>query len=144
MGGCSCSCQSEPLEGPLWRFSHPGAPRLGIQVNRQRVFPSKPRNFQRDPGSLDLSYRAKGRQGMCARGCNFPFDLETLLSSPSSGITTLKKGNLRNTFPGAWDRKLAGWVKCDPPSGKKRQQAVVCLPASLETRKLLIQWEASS
>ena len=68
---------SAPLECPLRRNSRPGAPRLGIQVNRQGAFPSEPRNFQRDPGSLDLSYRAKGMQGMCAHGCTLPFETGT-------------------------------------------------------------------
>ena len=68
LGGCLCVCQSEPLEGPLGRMSCPRAPRSGIQVNKHGVLPSECRNYQRDPGSLDLSYRAKGTHGMCARG----------------------------------------------------------------------------
>ena len=75
LGGCSHTCQSEQLEGPLERISGPGAPRSGIQVNRQSVSPSEPRNFQRDPGSLDLSYRGKGIQELCARA--FSFSSET-------------------------------------------------------------------
>ena len=77
LGGGSSSCPSEPLEGPLGRISHPGARRMGIKLNRQGLFQSEPRNFQRFPGSLDLSYRAKGMQGMCARGSTFHFETGT-------------------------------------------------------------------
>ena len=73
---------------------------------------------------------------MCARGCTFPFELEILLSSQDSGISALKKETLRRAFQRAWDRKLAGCVKCDPPLGKRRQQAAVYLPASIGSKKV--------
>ena len=50
---------------------------------------------------------------------------------PGFRIMATKKGNLRSAFPGTWDRKFTGCGKSEPPSGKKRQQAVVCLPASI-------------
>ena len=75
--GCSLSYQAETLEGPPGRISRLGAPRSGINFNRQGAFPSEPRKFQRDPGSLGLSYRANEMQGMCARGCSFPFETDT-------------------------------------------------------------------
>ena len=37
----------------------------------------------------------------------------------------------RSASPGAWGREFTGGGKCEPPSGKKRQQAAVCLPASI-------------
>ena len=61
----------------------------------------------------------------------FLLRLELLPSSPGSGITALKKGTLGSAFPGARDRKFAGCGKIQPPSGKKRQQAAVCLPVSI-------------
>ena len=125
LGGCSCSCQSEPLESPLARISHPEAPRLGIQVNRQGVFPSESRNFQRDPDSLELSYRGKGMQGMCAHGCTFLLRLELLPSNAGSGITSLNKGTLRSAFSGAWDRKFAECGKSVPPSRKETASCLV-------------------
>ena len=139
LGGCSCSCQYEPLEGPLGRICRPGAPRLGIQFNRRGVFPSEPRNFQRDPGSLDLPCRAKGRQRMCARSCTFTFVLETLLSSPGSGITALKKGTLRSTFPGAWDRKFAWCWEREPPSVRRDSKLRCTCQPLFEVRSTLIQ-----
>ena len=61
----------------------------------------------------------------------FLFSVEPIPITPGSGISALKKGTLRSAFPGAWDRKIAGCGKSRPPSGKKRQQATVCLPASI-------------
>ena len=143
MGVCSSSCQSEHVEGQLGRISHPGNPRSGIQFNRQGVFPSGHRNFQRDPGSLDLSYRAKGTQGMCARGCTFHFELELLPSIPGSGVTALKKETLRSAFSGASDTKFTGCGISEPPSGKKRKLWCACQPL-FEVRSSLIQQETSS
>ena len=59
----------------------------------------------------------------------FLLRLELLPSSPGSGITALKKCTLRNAFLEAWDRKFAEGGKSKTPSGMKRQQAAVCLPA---------------
>ena len=56
---------------------------------------------------------------------------ELLPSSSGSGITALKKGTLRSAFQGAWDRKFTGCWESEPPSGMKRQQAVVYLRASI-------------
>ena len=89
LGGGSSSCPSEPLEGPLERISCPGALRLEIQLNRQVAFPSEPRNFQRDPGSLNLSYKANGCKGCVHVTVPFLLRLELLPSNPGSGITAL-------------------------------------------------------
>ena len=61
--------------------------------------------------------------------------LELLPSSPGSGITSLKKRTLRSAFPGAWDKKFTGCRKSKPPSGTKRQQAAMCLPASIWSKE---------
>ncbi|XP_043342340.1 antiviral innate immune response receptor RIG-I-like [Cervus canadensis] len=37
---------------------------------------------------------------------------------------------------GAWDKKFAGCGKSEPPSGTKRQQAAVCLPGSIRSKKV--------
>ena len=42
----------------------------------------------------------------------------------------------RSAFPGAWDTKFAEYGKCEPPSGKNRQQAAVCFPASIANKKV--------
>ena len=48
------------------------APKSGMQVHTQGVFPSKPRIFLTDPSSLELSYRAQGTEEMCGSGSAFP------------------------------------------------------------------------
>ena len=62
--------------------------------------------------------------------------LELLPSGSGSGTTALKKGTLRSASRGDWNRKFAGGGKCEPPSGTKRQQAAVCLPASILSKKV--------
>ena len=48
------------------------APRSDMQVHTQGVFPSKPRTFLTDLGSLELFYRAKGMEEVCGGGSAFP------------------------------------------------------------------------
>ena len=66
----------------------------------------------------------------------FLLRLELLPSSPDSGITALKMGTLRSAFSGDWDTKFTGCGISEPPSGKKRQQAAMCLPATIGSKKV--------
>ena len=67
---------------------------------------------------------------------HFLLRLELLPSGPGSGITAFKKGSLRSSFPGAWDRKFTGCGKSVPPSGTKRQQGAMFLPGSIGSKKV--------
>ena len=48
--------------------TRPVAPRSSMQIHTQDMFWSKPRIFLTDPGSLELSYRAKGTEEVCGGG----------------------------------------------------------------------------
>ena len=67
---------------------------------------------------------------------HFLLRLELLPSGPGSGITAFKKGSLRSSFPGSWDRKFTGCGKSVPPSGTKRQQGAMFLPGSIGSKKV--------
>ena len=129
--GYSLSYQAETLEGPPGRISRLGAPRSGINFNRQGTFPSEPRKFQETLAHLAYPTEQTRSKECVHVAVAFLFRLILLPSSPGSGITALKKGTLRSAYPGAWDMKFAGCGMSNPPSGKKRQQAEVCLTASI-------------
>ena len=64
--------------------------------------------------------------------------LELLPRSSGSGITALKKGTLRSSSRGDWNRKFAGGGKCEPPSGTKTQQNAVGLPVYIISKKVAV------
>ena len=101
-------------------WAHSRDSRSGMLVNRVCSHQS-PEFSSENLAHYSSPTEQRGRKRCVDVAVPFLLRVGLLPITPRSGITALKKGTLRSTFQGAWDRKLAGCGKSEPPSGKKRQ-----------------------